>query len=316
MADLRIVSPGLMMTVQDLGRTGLLSNGVSGSGAMDPEALQIANALVGNAPGAAALEFAHMGGSFTATAECLVAVCAAAPGLSIAGKPAAPWQSHRLRAGETVTVGATPGTVWGYVAVSGGIATPAVLGSRATHLRSGIGGLDGRSLQAGDVLPLGTPGDLRPRRLRNPWRVRSGAIDVVMGPQADAFTPEMQRRFLSATFTVSAKRDRMAMILDGPAIEAAAGHDIVSDGTLRGSVQVPGSGHPMVLMADRQTTGGYPKIATVVSTDLARLAQLATGQRFRFRALSQERAEDKAIAARRALTDALAEIAREEPMTA
>ncbi|RWR28319.1 biotin-dependent carboxyltransferase [Sinirhodobacter populi] len=308
MAQVTVLRAGLMMTVQDAGRAGFLRFGVSGSGPMDPEALRMANALVGNDPEAAALEFAYVGGVLRFADDRMVAVCAAATDLKIDGARALPWRSHLLRAGQELSVGATPGSVWGYVAVSGGIATPPVLGARSTHLRTGIGGLGGRALQDGDDLPLGA-GDIGPVRvLRNPWRVRGGAIRVVMGPQDDYFSPEILRRFLNGPYAATNQRDRMALILDGPDLPAVRGHDIVSDGTLAGSIQVPGSGRPMVLMADRQTTGGYPKIATVTGIDLPRLAQMPTGRRFRFQAVPQDRAEDLLIAARAAFRHALAEV--------
>ncbi|MFT3689860.1 biotin-dependent carboxyltransferase family protein [Paenirhodobacter sp.] len=308
MAQATILRPGMMMTVQDAGRPGLLRFGVSGSGPMDPEALEIANALVGNDPGAACLEFAYLGGEIRLDEDRSIAVCAAATELRIDGARVPAWCSHRLRAGQVLAIGATPGSVWGYVAVSGGIATPPVLGSRATHLRSGLGGLEGRALREGDCLPLGTGAPGPERMLRQGWRSRTGPIRVVMGPQDRAFALEERARFLSEPFIASARRDRMAMVLDGPRIAAAGGHDIVSDGTLAGSVQVPGSGQPTVLMADRQTTGGYPKIATISSVDLPRLAQMPVGHRFRFQAISQPQAEEVLICARRAFRRALDQV--------
>lgn len=308
MARLTILRPGLMMTVQDAGRQGLLRFGVSGSGAMDPEALALANALVGNPADAAGLEFAFLGGEITLDDDRTVAVCAGVADLRIDGARVPGWSGHRLRAGQRLSIGATPGTVWGYVAVSGGIVTPPVLGARATHLRSALGGLEGRVLRDADHLPLGAEGDGGPRVLRQAWRSRGGPVRVVLGPQDGCFGPQAIAAFLRARFIASARRDRMAMVLDGPRIAAAQGHDIVSDGTLAGSVQVPGSGQPTVLMADRQTTGGYPKIATVSSVDLPRLAQMPVGHRFRFQAISQAQAEDVLIAARRAFRRAVAQL--------
>ncbi|MGO4854096.1 biotin-dependent carboxyltransferase family protein [Phaeovulum sp. W22_SRMD_FR3] len=340
-----ILRAGLMMTVQDAGRQGLLRFGVSGSGAMDPQALQMANALVGNPLTAAAVEFAHVGGTLRFDDDRCIAVCGAVTEMLIAGRPVAPWQSHLIRAGEVLSIGAMRETVWGYLAVSGGFDTPEVLGARATHLRTRLGGVDGRVLTEGDAVPLGlrgaAPKGQEPqepgpqdatgtapdlwrradapqttqvhdpacnRRLHRPWRGRSGPIHIVLGPQADHFAPEIVARLLRSPYRVGQKRDRMAMVLEGPALPAARGHDIISDGTVAGSVQVPGSGQPMVLMADRQTTGGYPKIATVATVDLPRLAQMPAGAHFRFRAISAAVAEDMLIAQRRAFAASLADL--------
>lgn len=313
MSQLTILRPGMMMTVQDRGRAGMLRFGVSGAGPMDPEAAQMANALIGNDPGAAVLEFAHFGGALRLDADRTIAVCGAVADLRIGGRAVAPWAAHPVRAGEEIVIGAMRDTVWGYVAIGGGIDTPPVLGARSTHLRSGIGGQEGRSLREGDVLPLGaaaaqTAAETAVRRLLRPWRPRLGPIRVVLGPQQDHFSDEVVATFLGRPFTVTQKRDRMAMVLEGPALPAARGHDIVSDGTLHGSVQVPGSGQPMILLADRQTTGGYPKIATVIGPDLPRLAQLAAGRQLRFHAISQSRAEEASIAQAAAFATALAEV--------
>lgn len=298
---LSIVRHGPLMTIQDHGRYGYRSRGVSTSGAMDRDAYAIANALAGNKPEAAAIEFGLIGGSMTADKDVLVAVTGGNCKIEIAEKPVAAWESHILRAGETLTVGALQGAVWGYIAVSGGVAISPVLGSRSTHLRTGVGGMDGRTLTAGDVLPLGEPGMLEPLVLGQPYFRRPHPILVVPGPQNDYFEEAVWRDFLTRPFQVTPSRDRMAMVLDGPPLRAFKGHDIVSDATVIGSIQVPGSGKPIVLTADAQTTGGYPKIATVASFDLARLAQMPSGQNFAFRAISPDTAEELFIAAQERL---------------
>lgn len=276
----------------------MLRFGISGAGPMDAEAMKMANALVGNAVDAAGLEFAYFGGAIRFDDDRLVAVCGAVGDLRIGGRPVAPWQSHLVRAGQDLAIGSMQETTWGYVAISGGIQTPPVLGARSTHLRSALGGLEGRVLRASDTLALGGSDDLRPRRLTDPWRRRGGNVHVVTGPQDDYFAWDTLAAFLGSPFAVTQKRDRMAMVLDGPPLIAARGHDILSDGTLHGSIQVPGSGKPLVLLADRQTTGGYPKIATVAGVDLPRLTQMATGRPFRFQAIDQSEAEDMLIARR------------------
>jgi allophanate hydrolase len=294
-ALLSIHRAGPLMSVQDNGRYGYRSRGVSTSGAVDRDAHAIANALVGNEPGAAAIEFALMGGSFSADRDLLIAVTGGNCPVEISGKPIHTWESHILPAGETLTIGALRGAVWGYLAISGGITIPEVLGSRSTHLRTSVGGLDGRTLAADDTLPLGEAGKLKPRMLGTPYLRSHAAISIIPGPQDDYFDEDAWKTFLRQPYRATASRDRMAMVLDGPALKAFKGHDIVSDATVVGSIQVPGSGKPIVLTADGQTTGGYPKIATVASFDLARLAQLPSGQEFMFKAISADMAEELAI---------------------
>ncbi|WP_045393425.1 biotin-dependent carboxyltransferase family protein [Falsirhodobacter sp. alg1] len=288
---IEVLRPGMMLTVQDAGRFGFRHAGVSQAGPMDQGAHALANALVGNGPQAAALEFATTGGTFRAHSACRIAVTGGTPEVRIDTDVVAAGESHRMEKGQTLSIGTMPDSTWGYLAVSGGFEVPLVMGSRATHLRSGIGAL----VQAGAHLPLGSHDPRAPcyTTYRQPAPLPATTIiRAVAGPQDDAFAPEVLEQFFGDVFTVSPKRDRMAMVLDGPALPARHGHDIVSDGTVMGSVQVPGSGHPLVLMAESQTTGGYPKIATVIGADLARLAQLPTGRKFRFEKVTQEKAED------------------------
>ncbi|QUS37314.1 biotin-dependent carboxyltransferase family protein [Falsirhodobacter algicola] len=285
---IEILRPAPLMTVQDRGRIGLRHAGVSPSGPMDAPALALANALVGNDPGAAGVEFAIGGAVLQAHAACRIAVTGGTFPLRIGGEARAPNQSHRVMAGQRIEIGIGGDAAWGYLGVSGGVDAPVVMGARAMHLRSGLGA----PLAAGDELPLGPQ---VPGRTLAPFRPLpgrgEGPIRVVLGPQADSFSAEVIAHFLSQPFTVSHERDRMAMLLDGPSLPAAKGHDIVSDGTVAGSVQVPGSGRPLVLMAEGQTTGGYPKIATVIGADLPRLAQVPTGRAVRFHAVPRAMAE-------------------------
>ncbi|KTR06375.1 allophanate hydrolase [Aureimonas ureilytica] len=303
-----------MASVQDLGRKGWLQAGVSGAGPMDPPSFRIANALVGNEPNAAALEFAGIGGRFQVSGPVRFAVTGGDMDIRRGEERLHAWESHDLCPGEVLTIGALRGCVWGYLALSGGIDVPPVMGSRSTHLRSGIGGHAGRRLQAGDRLPLGRAAPAPLLALRRPLRQRpAGTLRVVPGPQDDRFGAEVLRLFLSAPFILSSARDRMAQVLDGPVLAAGGGHDIVSDGTCAGSIQVPASGRPLVLMAERQTTGGYPKIATLASVDLPGLAQRPTGRHVRFRAVSQAEAEDALIVARAELGHCLDALEEKRP---
>jgi allophanate hydrolase len=309
MNALDILQIGPMASVQDLGRKGWLHAGVSGSGPMVAPSFRIANALVGNAPEAAGLEFAAVGGRFEVGAPVRFAVTGGDIDIRRGEERLHPWESHDLLPGQTLTIGALRGCVWGYLALAGGIDVPPVMGSRSTHLRSGIGGHEGRRLQTGDSLPLGSASPAPLFALRQPLSQRPvQTLRVVAGPQDDRFSADVLRLFLSSSFTLSSARDRMAQVLDGPALVAEHGHDILSDGTCAGSIQVPASGRPLVLMAERQTTGGYPKIATLASADLPKLAQLPTGRSIRFAAVPQAEAEEALIAERTALDLCLADL--------
>ena len=288
------LEPGPTTTVQDNGRPGFAHQGLAASGAVDPRALRAANRLVGNGAEAAVLELALGGGSFRVLVESArVAVTGARVPLTIDGEPAALDRSHTLRRDQVLRVGPTSEGVWAYLAVAGGIATPPVLGSRSTHLRAGIGGMEGRRLRAGDLLPL--PCETAPAgqelQLAAPFPTRDDrAIRVVLGPQEDRFTEGARAAFAAQTFRVAAAFDRMAMRLEGDPLDHVDGYNIVSDAVIPGSVQVPGNGLPIVMLADHQTTGGYPKIATVISADLPVLAQRRPGSPVRFMAISVEAA--------------------------
>ncbi|RWX81777.1 biotin-dependent carboxyltransferase family protein [Neorhizobium lilium] len=308
MNTLEVLQAGPMLTVQDLGRAGFLHLGVSGAGPMDRPSMLFANRLVGNEDGDATLEFAHVGGSFTVEQPVRFAVTGGAVEITIDGERRHSWESHHLRPGQVLKIGALRQAVWGYLALSGGIRTPPVLNARSTHVRSGIGGLDGRRLAAGDRLPLGVTEAGALLALRRPLSRPTGPVRVVPGPQTDHFGDQAWKAFLDGPFRVTASRDRMAQVLDGPQILAFAGHDIVSDGTVAGSIQIPSSGRPIVLMAERQTTGGYPKIATVASVDLPRLAQCPTASLVRFHSVSQDEAEDLLIAQSQQWAEALASL--------
>jgi biotin-dependent carboxylase-like uncharacterized protein len=298
--SLRVDSPGPLATVQDLGRRGWLRFGVPAAGAMDPIGLALANALVGNPPGTAAIELTLAGGRFTVLdGPARIAVAGGDFPLLLDGHPAAGGRSYRLEPGQTIAVGAARTGARAYLAVAGGFRMAPQLGSLATHLRSGIGGWHGRALLAGDALPLNGPPapgpDLTlPIGFKQPSHPR---VRVVLGPQDDHFTPAAVETFLSAEYIVTPQADRMGYRLSGPRLEHAEGHDMVSDAVAPGSVQVPGFGEPVVLLADRQTTGGYPKIATVIGADLPDLGQRRPGDHLRFEAVAVEAAQ----AARRSL---------------
>lgn len=313
-AALRAVAPGPHVTVQDAGRRGWRRFGVSTSGAMDWPALAMANALVGNPPDTAALEFAQVGGTWEIAAEsCRIAVTGGAFAVSADGIALAPWQSHTLRHGQRLSLKAAPDAVWGYLAVAQGFDLVPQLGSCATHLRSGLGGIAGRRIAEGDALTLRAtlaPAG-RERRIAAPRRV-SGPVRVVLGPQDDYFTPEAIAAFLATTWRVSHRGDRMGTWLDGPTIAHANGYNVLSDGLVPGCIQVPGTGQPVVLLMDCQTIGGFPKLATVITADLPRFAQCRPGSRMSFTAIGIDAAQSLYRASRATvagLGQAMAEIA-------
>lgn len=297
-AFLQVVEPGPLVTVQDRGRPGWQRIGVTPAGAIDPISFAAANALVGNPLDTAALEFTLIGGVYAVEGGPLrLAVVGPAFPVAIDGAPIPALTSFLLQPGQKLRIGsASAGAVGGargYLAALGGIATPPVLGSRSTHVRSGFGGLDGRALRAGDRLPIapaaieGAEMKLDPALLPTaPARTR-----VILGPQDDYFTAQGIDSFLTADFTVSTDADRMGYRLTGPVVEHRDGFNIVSDGVGIGAIQVPGNGQPIVLLADRQSTGGYPKIAGVISVDLAFLAQKRPGDVVRFEAIGMQAAQ-------------------------
>jgi KipI family sensor histidine kinase inhibitor len=283
-----VVDGGLLTTVQDLGRTGSQRYGVPVAGAMDRWALCAANRLTGNADTMAGLEITLAGPAIRFDVDAVVAVTGADLRPEVDGRPIAMWQSHRVRAGCLLRFAAASSGLRAYLAVAGGVDVPVVLGSRSTFTRSGIGGHLGRALQAGDRVPIGRPAPVAAdvvRRFRpnvRPAGDRARELRVVLGPQDDAFTPDGIATFLSASYTVTPQSDRVGCRLAGPRVTHRSGADIVSDGTVFGAVQVTGDGVPIILMADCGTTGGYTKIATVISADLGLVAQAAPGDTVRF----------------------------------
>jgi biotin-dependent carboxylase-like uncharacterized protein len=298
MSGLRVIAAGFAPTVQDLGRPQVQHLGVPPSGALDPVALEIANALVGNPRDAAALELRVMGPTLEVEAESVrVALVGTVAALEVQGERGGPVDANRsvrFGRGTRFRIGGLSDTGVAYLAVEGGIEVPAVYGSRATYVRARIGGIDGRAVRDGDLVPLARDavgaraeqkcGDMD-------WHARTGPIRVVLGPQDDFFSEESIRAFFETTYACSREADRMGIRLDGPALEHVKGHDIVSDGIVTGAIQVPGTGRPILLLADHQTTGGYPKLGTVISADVPRLGRLRPGDEVRFQQVAIAEAE-------------------------
>ena len=287
MSGLRVIKPGMLTTIQDAGRWGLQSRGVPVAGPMDPVSHRLANALVGNDRLAATLEVTLLGPELEFEDERLVSVAGADFELWLDGRAVPSHAPFVVAAGSRLRFGARGLGARAYLAISGGIAVPPTLGSRATHLVSRMGGMAGRPLKAGDRLPLGNPAHvpgtaLAPQTAILPLPDGSAQIRVLAGPQSDFFTPDALDVLQSAPYVVGQHSDRMGFRLEGPRLAHARAPDIISDATPLGVLQVPASGQPILLMADRQTTGGYPKLATVISADIALAGQLGPGDRIVF----------------------------------
>ena len=291
------VGPGA--TIQDPGRFGLLRFGVTPAGPMDPYALATANSALDNAPDAAVVEIGPGGVTVGCDIDMPVAFAGGQFRWTRDNQALPPAARIVLRPGETLGAKSGASGQWCYLAVPGGIDVPLVMGSRATHARSRLGGFEGRFVAAGDRLPVaGGNAAVTDDVEIDAWWLRTddAPIRVLLGPQDDHFTPAAVATFLAATWTVTAAADRMAYALAGPQIAHARDFNIVSDGVALGAIQVAGDGQPLVMMADRQPTGGYPKIAHVARADIGRMAQLRPGQTCLFAGVGLE-------AARQALLD-------------
>jgi biotin-dependent carboxylase-like uncharacterized protein len=282
----------MFTTVQDLGRYGYQQFGVPVAGAMDEFALRAANLLVGNAEDEAGLEVTLLGPTLELLEDAVVAITGGDLEATANGVPLPLWESVELKKGAQIAFGRPRSGARAYIAVAGGIDVPKIMGSKSTYVRGKFGGFHGRVLERGDEIPVGrisvpTPGRKLPAHLRP---VQARVARVILGPQDDHFTPESIQVFLSSEYRISPVSDRMGYRLEGPKLKHRGGPDIISDAIPPGAIQVPGHGTPIVMLADRQTTGGYAKIATVISADLRVLAQLRPGDTVSFKAVSMAEA--------------------------
>ena len=283
--SIKVINPGAFTTVQDRGRFGYQSQGIRACGVMDAKAYSDAIALAGGRDGDAVLEMTLYGGIYEFDDDCCLAVCGADMPLLLNGRPCAAGERIFAKAGDRLTAGFARAGCRAYLAAAGGIDGPPVMGSRSTDVKCSIGGINGRALKAGDILPVGSCGG--PLSPAPSIQLRSFPDEIVVraipGPQDDMFTVRGLDTFFSVPYRVSDNSDRMGYRLDGERVESKNGTDIISDGIVFGSVQITAEGLPIILMADRQTTGGYAKIATVLSSDLPLLAQARPGNTIRFR---------------------------------
>ncbi len=300
MTSIRVMNPGMYTTVQDLGRTGYQQYGMPISGSMDHFAHRVANLLVGNAQNEAVLEMTIMGGTYSFEEDVFVAITGADMNPKLNGKrQIGMWRSVYLKKGDQITFGAAKEGCRSYLAAAGGFDVPLVMGSKSTYARGKLGGLNGRQINKADLLSINQSGksqeDLIGRfvHARNiPVYEKEVVLRVVLGPQEDLFTRKGIADFFSSAYGVSKDFDRMGYRLEGKVIEHDSSADIISDGIVKGAVQVPGHGNPIIMLADCQTTGGYTKIAHVITTDLWKVAQLKTGDSIRFKAVDVSEAHE------------------------
>lgn len=290
MEALETLHGGAFTTIQDLGRRGYQRFGTPTAGAMDITSLRLANRLVQNDEGQACLEITFVGLRLVALRDLVIAITGGDLTPKVDGSPLPMWEMVPLRKNSEISFTAVRNGIRSYLAVVGGIQAAEIMGSKSTYIRAGIGGFEGRPLKKGDRLRIG-----RQRSGFSLCRVKEAFIPryggkwktrVILGPQDDYFSERGIETFLSSEYTITPQSDRMGYRLQGPVIEHGKGTDIISDATCLGSVQVPGHGLPIILLADRQTTGGYPKIATALTVDVHDLGQAKPGDGIHFSSIS------------------------------
>ena len=291
---IKVLVPGLFTTVQDLGREGFGPMGVSPSGAADPISLRLGNRLVGNNEDAPALEMTLLGGTFCFPEGAVAALTGSDFEADLDDNPVELWTSIEAQPGQTLRLGATRSGARCYLCVQGGIDVKHFLGSASTHVLTGLGGLNGRPLRKGDVLKIGpTTASFRNRAIapRVIERLsRRTVLRVTMGPQSNWFPESSLRMFYTGAYRVAEESDRMGLRLEGSPIPARSGRQMITEGVSLGAVQIPPGGRPIILFVDLQTTGGYPKIANVISADIHRVGQLRPRDEIRFERVELETA--------------------------
>jgi len=298
MGNFEVVNPGLLTTVQDGGRFEHQQSGVCVAGVMDPFAHRVANMLCGNADtNEAVLEVTMSGPVLKFNADAFIAIAGADLSPTVDGVSVGTWQSFCVKSGSTLRFGKISNGARAYIAVYGGMDIPMIMGSKSTYAKAKIGGFEGRPLKKGDVISYANTDVTGKKPMRLPAKyipeyTAESVLRVVMGPQDDAFTDEGISTFLSSVYDVTQRVDRMGYRFEGGKIAHKIKADIISDGIVMGAIQVPGEGQPIILMADRQTAGGYTKIAGVIYADLAKVAQSKPGDKARFQKVSIEDAQD------------------------
>ena len=294
MGVIQVQEPGLFTTVQDFGREGFGPLGVSASGAADAISLRMGNRLVGNAEGAAGLEMTLLGGTFLFPEGAVIALAGSDFGATLDGKPVELWTAFESRPGQALRLGPTCSGARCYLCVRGGIAVKLFLGSASTHILSGLGGHDGRALRKGDVLNIGAASVSSRERSMSARALKElqarKVLRVTPGPQSDWFPESAQRLFYESRYRVAEESNRMGIRLEGAIVPVPSGGEMISEGVSLGAIQVPEGGKPIILFVEQQTTGGYPKIANVISADFHSLGQLRPRDEIRFERVDWETA--------------------------
>ncbi len=296
--SIRIINGGMLTTVQDNGRIGYQQFGVPVSGAMDPQAAAIANILVGNEDNEAVLEVTMLGPRIEFQEANCIAVTGGDLTPQLDGKSFPMNRAVAVQKGQVLSFAAPRSGCRAYIAFAGGLEIPQVMGSRSTYLKAKIGGLEGRKLDKEDIIAFRAPTAQLPNMEKRAvadaetFTKTDVTLRVVLGPQDDAFTEAGIKTFLGETYAVTVQSDRMGCRLDGPVIEHVKDGNIISDGISFGAIQVPSEGKPIIMVADRQTVGGYTKIATVISADFSKAAQIKAGDKIRFVQVGITEAQD------------------------
>ncbi|MCP3738475.1 biotin-dependent carboxyltransferase family protein [Rossellomorea sp. BNER] len=305
---LKIKKPGLLSSIQDLGRYGFQKHGVIASGVMDPLAHRISNLLVGNDENEPTIEITLLGPVMEFTETTLISICGANMNATIDGQPAPLWRTILIKKGSELRIGQSRQGCRAYIAIAGGINVPSIMNSKSTYLRAAIGGYQGRALKAEDELQPGKIGSISKKIIQAltplldntpftemEWTVASELISihhkkpfirVTAGRQYDLFSKDSLHNFFNKSFNISSQSDRMGYRLEGPKLELQNEEEMISEAVSFGTIQVPSNGNPIILLADRQTTGGYPKIAQIVTVDLPYVAQLKPGDRIAFKEIT------------------------------
>ena len=304
--SITVLNPGLMTTVQDQGRIGYQQFGVSVSGVMDPRSAALANILVGNDEKEAVLECTMMGPHLQFNQANCIAITGGDLMPTLDGKPIPNYTAVKVEAGQVLKFTMPKTGCRAFIAFAGGLDIPEVMGSRSTYMKAKIGGVEGRKLAKDDVIGFRAPkAELKNMNFRSMASEfvprKEYTVRVVLGPQDDYFTDAGIQTFLSEVYSVTAEFDRMGCRLEGAVIQHKEGGDIISDGIAFGAIQVPSSGQPIIMLGDRQTTGGYTKIANVTTADFRILAQLKQGDKVRFEKVSVKAAQDALLTQRAAL---------------
>ena len=293
--SITVLKAGTQTTVQDLGRPGFAHLGISASGAADAFSFRIGNQLVGNDPNTTALEITLTGGEYEFGSNAVIAITGSTFDASIDGQPISNWKGYNIQKGQCLQINSSRDGARCYVCVQGGFDIPLLLACRSTHLMTGLGGFEGRTLRKGDVLELAHASESQCANMNNVEgilkQLNRNTIRVTKGLEGDWFTDDAWDSFLNNQFSVSQTFSRMGIRMEGNSIESSAGHEIVTQGVPLGAVQVPGNGQPIISFVEHQTTGGYPRIANVISADLCKVGQLKPGDRFQFALVSMAEAE-------------------------